>query len=59
MLKLEDYKKSRVYKETRDETYAEVIEKMSKKGLSAEDIAQILDMSLDVVKKALKKKPKK
>ena len=59
MLRLEDYKKSRVYKETRDETYVEVIEKMSKQGCTAEVIAQMLEMELSVVKKILKKKPKK
>jgi predicted transposase YdaD len=59
MLNLGDYKKSRVYKETREETYVEVIEKMSKQGFAAEDIARTLEMDLDVVKKILKKKPKK
>lgn len=59
MLNLDDYKKSRVYKETREETFVEVIEKMAKQGLSAEDIAKILEMDVAVIKKALKKKPKK
>jgi predicted transposase YdaD len=59
MLNLGDYKKSRVYKETREETYVEVIDKMSKQGFTAEDIAKMLEMDLDAVKKILKKKPKK
>jgi predicted transposase YdaD len=58
MLKLGDYKKSRYFREVREETYAEVVEKMSKKGLTAENIAQTLEMDLNVVKKILKKLPK-
>jgi predicted transposase YdaD len=63
MLNLSDYKKSRVYKETREESREEmrqeVIIKMAKHGISAEVIAQTLEMDVAVVKKILKKKPKK
>lgn len=63
MLNLTDYKKSRFYKEIREEVQgerdAEWIKKLSKQGISAEDIAQTMGLDLDVVKKILKKKPKK
>jgi predicted transposase YdaD len=71
MLNLDDYKKSRVYKETRKEaweeaseatrqaTLVEVIGKMSKHGIPPDNIAQTLEMDLAVVKKILRKKSKK
>jgi predicted transposase YdaD len=60
MLNLGDYKKSRVYKETREERDAEWIKKLSERGFTAENIAQTMGLELDVVKKILKKKqPKK
>ena len=59
MLNLGDYKKSRFYKETRKETFAEVIQKMSRQGFTPESIAQAFEMDLATVKKILKEKPKK
>jgi predicted transposase YdaD len=67
MLNLGDYKKSRAYKETWEEaseatrqaTLLEVMGKMAKQGLTAEDIATTLEMELAEVKKVLKKKSKK
>jgi predicted transposase YdaD len=63
MLNLGDYKKSRAYKETREETreetLVEVIGKMSRHGITPENIAQTLEMDLAVIKKILKNKPKK
>jgi predicted transposase YdaD len=67
MLNLSDYKKSRVYKETwaeateatREATLVEVIGRMSKHGIPPDNIAKTLEMEVAVVKKILKKKPKK
>lgn len=58
MLNLENYKKSRFYREIRREILIEIAKKLSKHGYTAETIAEIVGFDLDVVKDVLKNKKK-
>jgi len=51
------YKENR--KETRAEVFVEVVQKMSRQGVTPENIAQTLEMELADIKKILKEKAKK
>lgn len=55
MFGLTEWRKTRFYQDVEQETKLKTIPRMSNMGLSLEQIAQALDLEVEVVRKAIEK----
>ncbi|MDJ0773898.1 MAG: hypothetical protein QNJ49_10815 [Mastigocoleus sp. MO_167.B18] len=55
MFGLTEWRKTKFYQEVEQETKLETIPRLLKMGLSAEQIAEALDLKIEVVKQAVEK----
>ncbi|MFL9453444.1 MULTISPECIES: helix-turn-helix domain-containing protein [Nostocales] len=53
MFGLTEWRQTRFYQEVREETQLETVPKLSKEGLSVEQIARVLELDIEVVRQAI------